>query len=279
MRTILAIGIAILAGLPLTITTPLEPRTSAAQSKCKKASVVVLGAGIAGITAAQAMSNASMTDFIIVDVNSYIGGRVAHTTFGKDPDGNPYTVELGANWVQGLVSDGGPENPIWTLAKKYNLTNTYSDYSSILTYDQTGAVNYTYLLDDFEDSYAILEQAAGTILSQNLQDQSFRAGLSLADWKPKKNMRQQAAEWWEFDWEYSYSPDLSSETWSIVVSYLLSVERQNINPCYRITIQLSTNSVTKITMSLTPVGSMPLSKEKHTHFSKQTTHASSSTPM
>ena len=59
----------------------------------------MLGAGIAGITAAQAMSNVSMNDFIIVDVNSYIGGRVAHTTFGKSPDGTPYTVELGANWV------------------------------------------------------------------------------------------------------------------------------------------------------------------------------------
>jgi polyamine oxidase len=63
-----------------------------------------------------------------------------------------------------------------------------------------------------------VEQAAGTILSENLQDRSFRTGLSLADWKPKKNMQQQASEWWEFDWEYSYSPDISSETWAIVVS-------------------------------------------------------------
>jgi len=194
--------------------TPLQSRNQT----CRKTSVVVLGAGMAGITAAQALSNASVTDFLIVDVNDYIGGRVAHTTFGKDPNGNPYTVELGANWVQGLVSPGGPENPIWTLAKKYNLTNTYSDYSSILTYDQNGAINYTDLLDDYENSYSILEQDAGTILTQNLQDRSMRVGLSLADWKPKKNMLQQAAEWWEFDWEYSYSPDQSSETWAVVVS-------------------------------------------------------------
>lgn len=197
-------------------TSLVHPRSN---TTCTTTSVVVLGAGMAGIIAAEALSNASMTDFIIVDVNSYIGGRVAHTTFGNDSNGNPYTVELGANWVQGLVSEGGPENPIWTLAKKYNLTNTYSDYSSILTYDQTGAVNYTYLLDDYEDSYAILEQDAGDILVQDLEDRSYRAGLSLAGWKPKKNMQQQAAEWWEFDWEYSYSPDMSSETWAIIVSY------------------------------------------------------------
>lgn len=121
---------------------------------------------------------------------------------------------------QGLGSEGGPENPIWTLAKKYNLTNTYSDYSSILTYDETGPVDYTTLLDEtYEDAYAIVEQDAGVILSQNLQDRTYRVGLSLANWKPKKNMQQQAVEWWEFDWEYSYSPDQSSETWAIVVRY------------------------------------------------------------
>lgn len=128
---------------------------------------------------------------------------------------------------QGLGSEGGPENPIWTLAKKYNLSNTYSDYSSILTYDESGAVNYTNLLDEtYEDAYTILEQDAGTILSQNLQDRSYRVGLSLANWKPKKNMQQQAVEWWEFDWEYSYSPDQSSQTWAVVVSHI------NNSSCY-----------------------------------------------
>ena len=48
----------------------------------------------------QALSNASITDFLIVEYNSDIGGRVAHTTFGKKPDGSPYTIELGANWVK-----------------------------------------------------------------------------------------------------------------------------------------------------------------------------------
>jgi len=91
---------AVFATFQFAVATPLQLRTnSPVPSKCRRASVVVLGAGISGITAAQAMSNASMSDFIIVDVNSYIGGRVAHTTFGKDPAGNPYTVELGANWV------------------------------------------------------------------------------------------------------------------------------------------------------------------------------------
>ncbi|KAH8602191.1 putative flavin-containing polyamine oxidase [Bisporella sp. PMI_857] len=217
MVAILTWSLPFFALLQLTISTPAQIRSSDAPSTCRKTSVIVLGAGVAGVTAAQALSNASVTDFLLVDVNSYIGGRVAHTTFGKDPDGNPFTVELGANWVQGLGTEGGPENPIWTLAKKYNLTNTYSDYSSILTYADEGATNYSYLLDEtYEEAYALLEQDAGRILSENLQDRSVRVGLSIANWKTKKDMRQQAAEWWEFDWEYSYPPDQSSETWSTV---------------------------------------------------------------
>ena len=204
-----------LSGLQLTSAIPLQPRET-----CTKTQVAVLGAGMTGIAAAQALTNSSMTDFIIVDVNDYIGGRIKHTTFGLNQTSNePYVVELGANWVQGLQSDGGPENPIWFLAQKWGLVNTFSDYSSILTYDQTGYVNYSYLLDDYDNAYSTLEEAAGVILSQNLQDSSMRVGLSLADWKPKKNMQQQAAEWWEFDWEYSYSPDQSSETWAVIVSF------------------------------------------------------------
>lgn len=58
------------------------------------------------MAAAQALSNASITDFVTVERNDYISGRVAHTKFGKDSNRNPYTVELRANWVQGLGSPG-----------------------------------------------------------------------------------------------------------------------------------------------------------------------------
>ncbi len=51
-----------------------------------------------------------------------------------------------------------------------------------------------------------MEQDAGYILSENLQDRSIRSALSLAGWKPKKNMEAQATEWWQFDWEYANTP-------------------------------------------------------------------------
>lgn len=47
----------------------------------------------------QALSNASFHDFVLVEYNGEIGGRARHTEFGTKPDGSPYVVELGANWV------------------------------------------------------------------------------------------------------------------------------------------------------------------------------------
>lgn len=145
-----------------------------------------------------------------------------HTTFGQDVNGKPLTVELGANWVQGLGTPGGPQNPIWILvclllnrstashpfdadiamnvkkAQKYGVNNTYSNYSSILTYDETGYSDYSDLFDSFDDAYSTLEELAGTILKENLQDRSTRAGLTRSGWQPKKDMKMQAVEWWEW---------------------------------------------------------------------------------
>lgn len=67
-------------------------------------------------------------------------------------------------------------------------------------------MNFTRLLGDYEDAYSTLEQDAGRILTQNLQDRSVRSGLSLAGWKPEKDTASQAVEWWAFDFEYAQPP-------------------------------------------------------------------------
>ncbi|KAL9559234.1 hypothetical protein MBANPS3_000501 [Mucor bainieri] len=63
------------------------------ESKHIKAKVVILGAGASGISAAKSLSKAGMQDYVIVDAQSFIGGRVQHEAFGNS------FVELGANWV------------------------------------------------------------------------------------------------------------------------------------------------------------------------------------
>ncbi|KAL9112516.1 MAG: hypothetical protein Q9187_007757, partial [Circinaria calcarea] len=84
------------------------------------------------------------------------------------------------------------------------------------TFNETGPLQFTDLLDTYEDAYSTLEQDAGYILSENLQDRSFRSGLRLAGWKPGQNKAAQAVDWWEFDWEYAVSPEESSQEFAIV---------------------------------------------------------------
>jgi polyamine oxidase len=71
---------------------------------------------VTGITAAQALANASIDDFIILEYRDRLGGRLRHEEFGEDENGDPYVVELGANWVHG-VGMGVRENPIWQLVR------------------------------------------------------------------------------------------------------------------------------------------------------------------
>lgn len=47
---------------------------------------------------------------------------------------------------------------------------------------------------------------SGIILTENLQDRSFRAGLSLADYKPARDPEAAAWEWYAMDFEYAQTP-------------------------------------------------------------------------
>ncbi|KAK1139794.1 hypothetical protein N8T08_011191 [Aspergillus melleus] len=175
---------------------------------------------MAGVAAAQALHNASITDFVILEYRDTLGGRVWHTDFGADENGKPYVVEFGANWLQGVGSND-TENPVWTLAQKHKLKNMYSNYDNIRTYDETGYTDYRDKLAGYTQASEIASKEAGRILSENLQDQTARSGLALAGWRPRKDdMKAQAVEWWNWahknsDWEAASSPETSSFVFGI----------------------------------------------------------------
>lgn len=107
--------------------------------------------------------------------------------------------------MQGLGSPDTHENPIWTLAKEFNLSTTYSNYSNVSTYNEHGFKDYSHFQDEYDAAYEIAAQKAGTMLKDNLQDQSAQAGLALAGWRPKSNnMEAQAIDWW--NWGMSNIP-------------------------------------------------------------------------
>jgi polyamine oxidase len=95
-------------------------------------------------------------------------------------------------------------------------SHSFSNYSSIQTFTDKGSQDYSSLLNGFSNAYSTYEQNAGYILTSNLLDTSVRSALTLANWNPKKDMRAQAVEWWNFDWEYSYTPEQSSALFSVI---------------------------------------------------------------
>lgn len=143
-----------------------------------------------------------------------------HANFGSDAAGTPYTVELGANWISGTGTPNGPENPVWTFSKQSNLSSTYSNLSNIATYDETGASDYSDIFDEWDEMSVVAEQAAGTILTENLQDVSQRAMYSLSGWKSKRDPKREAVEWWVVDWDAAARPEEISAVFSTTATNL-----------------------------------------------------------
>ncbi|KAK8856749.1 flavin-containing polyamine oxidase [Apiospora arundinis] len=199
---------------------------------CQKTKVAILGAGITGITVAQTLANSGINDFIIVEYKDEIGGRLHHENFGKGPDGKPLLVEYGASWAQGLGTPGGKENPIWTLEKKWNISNTQSDQSKILTYNETGPVDFTSEIKEFEDAVSRMAAEAGELLVDNIQDRTLREGLNHVGWKPNQRGYPQAAdavEWWQYDGEQAYTPEETSLVFNMAVSNFTFKQFSNEN--------------------------------------------------
>jgi len=86
------------------------------------------------------------------------------------------------------------------------MISTLSNSSAIQTYSEKGQVDYIGKRNDFEEGYAYVELDAGMILSENLQDRSFRAGLNRAGYKPTLDPEASAWEWYLMDFEYAQTP-------------------------------------------------------------------------
>ncbi|KAL8154375.1 hypothetical protein V2J09_012135 [Rumex salicifolius] len=100
----------------------------------KSSSVIIVGAGISGISAAKVLTENGVDDLVILEASDRIGGRI------RDEDFAGVKVELGAGWIAGV---GGREvNPVWELAKECRLRTCFSDYSNARynIYDRFGKI-------------------------------------------------------------------------------------------------------------------------------------------
>lgn len=76
------------------------PRQNNASSDPK---ILILGGGVSGIIAACTLTEQGFANFVIIEARDKLGGRLKSTSFGSS-DKFEATVELGMNWVQGMVA-------------------------------------------------------------------------------------------------------------------------------------------------------------------------------
>ncbi|XP_054259347.1 spermine oxidase-like isoform X2 [Macrosteles quadrilineatus] len=80
-----------------------------------KYSVVIVGAGMAGLGAATTLASAGVGSFVILEAQDRAGGRVS--SVAVDNTGQNY-IELGAQWIH------GENNPVFQLAKQADLLSS-----------------------------------------------------------------------------------------------------------------------------------------------------------
>ncbi|KAA3469516.1 polyamine oxidase 1 [Gossypium australe] len=99
-----------------------------------RSSVIIIGAGVSGLSAAKVLAENGIGDLLILEASDRIGGRIRKEKFGD------VSVELGAGWIAGV---GGKEsNPVWEIAAKLGLRTCFSDYSNARynIYDRSGKI-------------------------------------------------------------------------------------------------------------------------------------------
>lgn len=94
--------------------------------------VIVVGAGAAGVAAATRLREAGVTDVLVLEGSSYLGGRIRSSSLSGT------TVELGANWVV-----GDSRNPLSRLAQEHSLDCTITDWESWADYEDNGRTEAT----------------------------------------------------------------------------------------------------------------------------------------
>jgi monoamine oxidase len=90
-------------------------------------SVVVIGAGIAGLAAARELQDAG-TRVVVLEARGRLGGRVLTDRSLGTP------VELGAAWIH-----GARENPAFDLARSLGASTRATDFDSVALYDGGGS--------------------------------------------------------------------------------------------------------------------------------------------
>ena len=99
-------------------------RSLSSPAKVNKTKVLILGAGLSGITAAKTLLDNDITDFLILEGKNYTGGRIHSVPFAG------LNVEAGACWIH--FTDDEDTAPLVKLRDANNITGIRCNYSDFI---------------------------------------------------------------------------------------------------------------------------------------------------
>lgn len=174
---------------------------AAVEENKNDATVLILGAGVAGIQAAATLTQQGITDFLIIEQAGRIGGRMWQEEWAG------LTVELGCNWIEGTPLS---ENPLWTIAQEINLqghTTHVEDHPTM--YDSNGKEENTVAASVWARLDAAMAYAYKTSIQRQFNDRrdiSLRDALTDGGWKPTTPM-EKVAEFFYVEWNFEYGAE------------------------------------------------------------------------
>ncbi|XP_030377000.1 peroxisomal N(1)-acetyl-spermine/spermidine oxidase [Scaptodrosophila lebanonensis] len=122
-------------------------------------SVLIIGAGMAGLSAANHLMQNGCNDFCIVEARGRIGGRIVSI-----PLANNQKVELGANWIHGVLG-----NPIFEIAVQHGLVsvvNVPKPHKVVATTEDGHQVPFSILQEIYEAYVCFLRRCDEYFLCQ-----------------------------------------------------------------------------------------------------------------
>ncbi|HHW86783.1 MAG TPA: FAD-dependent oxidoreductase, partial [Chloroflexi bacterium] len=135
-------------------------------------SVLVIGAGIAGLSAARELQRLGYT-VTVLEARNRIGGRVWTV---RDP-ARGLALDMGASWIHGVTG-----NPIAALARDLALTTYPTDYDNNWLYDTNGAEASDALEAEiealFDDVMAAVAAISAARQADGLPDISLGAAIA-----------------------------------------------------------------------------------------------------
>lgn len=170
-------------------------------------SVIIVGAGMSGISAAKTLSDAGMKDLLILEATDHIGGRIHKTKFAG------LNVEMGANWVEGV--HGREMNPIWEMVNKLNLRTFFSDYSNLSSnsYMEGGGLYKRSVaqevIDLAENIHESGEKISSALPASGREDISILTYQRLKNHVPSTPL-EMAVDYYSYDYEFAEPPRVTS---------------------------------------------------------------------